>query len=1044
MSARFRIRAIVVIAALTLVLLASWLFVLARIPVSPASLTAQAGTETGAEVHGFVTAETSLPNASGISTPRAIHVPNIRVFLRNVDSGETTAAVLTNIHGQYILNSPRAGRYQICAEASGFVSRCEPGLLSLAGRGTSAVRQMHLQPISAIVGHVALENGTPCFHENSFFRSSQSTTISLEDGRGTLIAAPVLANSAGWFVLPRPAGQGSYNVRAVCGAIEVKQALALTDNSRFTSLELTLPNTAPEIVSLEPTLGGKGIRRAFPGAVLQVTATVANHSSNQLHYRWGDGTGRTFSVDAPTIRWQLAKVPTTNFLFLEVSDSKGGFANSQLAIETGSTDATFAGKISASNRGRLRDVLVNVNGHVVTATRGGDFFASVPQSDRYVVNVKHPGYALVSQVFYASTGGLALRLEQSHRTTCNPGRTCVARAGAEEPSSGVRIDANTLVDSEGNPATSAVNVYVHNFDMTQPNPIPGDFAALDRAGNPTTLQSYGAVEVDIRDSAGVRYNLARGAEAEISIQVPDSAAGSAPASVPLFVYDERTGYWKETGQANLVAGRYQAKVHHFSVFDAAITLTHSACIRMTVGDKPTAKPPRFAPLLPFNMVAKIPTSTGTIVKSFPVTETLNGLFRLPPKTQVTIELHPNSAPDSILGTLKVNSGAAIPDSFNGFPPIPYTACNAMVTLAAPLPVNPIPYLTFFQGAGTDAEAINYYNTIAGVSISRPNATTAPSCTNTNLPCTGAKCILSGWQTANGFDGTEPAVAYYYNAGDLGLGREMHCRPNGADVACYVTNYGSPGGNPDAAINSAIKHENPVATVAMEFSATGGSTGVKFYIYNHAAGDHLCTNAVLDSQGPKFTPQLCIQCHGGSYSTTTHTASGASFLPFDVFSFDFSPPMVSLADEQDQFRQLNALVKSTNPNTSDPNDPIRNLIDGLYPCGVNTPGCQALNTYVPPPPMPGWTGHTALYQTIPRVYCRTCHVAQFSSIDWTQFSDFGSTFASDIQSRVCTSGSHVMPEAEVPFKKFWFSTSPYGPAYLADPSLGLNFAGGCPR
>jgi hypothetical protein len=368
MSARFRIRAVVAIATLTLVMLAFWLFLLAGIPVSHSSLTAQAGAETGAEVHGFVTTETSLPTASGISTSRSIHLPDIRVYLRNVDSGEMTAAVLTNIHGQYILNSPRAGRYQICAEASGFVSRCEPGLLSLAGRGTSAVRQMHIQPISAIVGHVALENGTPCFHENSFFHSSQSTTISLEDGRGTLIAGPVLANSAGWFVLPRPAGVGAYSVRAVCGPTEVKQALAFTDNSGFSSLDLTLRNAAPEIVALEPSMGGKGIRRAFPGAVLQVTATVANHSANQLHYRWGDGAGRIFSVDAPTIRWQLAKVPTTNFLFLEVSDSKGGFANSQLAIETGSTDTTSAGKIFASNRARLRDVLVNVNGHVGTSS----------------------------------------------------------------------------------------------------------------------------------------------------------------------------------------------------------------------------------------------------------------------------------------------------------------------------------------------------------------------------------------------------------------------------------------------------------------------------------------------------------------------------------------------------------------------------------------------------------------------------------------------------------------------------------------------------
>jgi len=317
-------------------------------------------------------------------------------------------------------------------------------------------------------------------------------------------------------------------------------------------------------------------------------------------------------------------------------------------------------------------------------------------------------------------------------------------------------------------------------------------------------------------------------------------------------------------------------------------------------------------------------------------------------------------------------------------------------------------------------------------------------------CSGQKCTLTGWQAANGFDGTEPAVAYYYNAGDLGLGREMHCRQNGADAACYVTNYGPgfpPAADPIRALTDATNHDSPIATVAMEYGPTADSTGVKFYVYLHSAGDILVPQAVLDSQGPKNVPQLCIACHGGFYDPTAHKVTNASFLPFDVFSFGFLPGILSLADEQEQFRLLNSIVLSTNPNASNTNNPIGNLINGWYPCGVQTIGCAAVNTYVPPPPSPGWTGHNALYVTIPRVYCRTCHVAQGAGLDWTQYTNFNNP--AFLQPNLCNNPSGTnnrnMPHAEVPFNKFWFSTDPYGPQYLADPTTGVGFTGdSCPR
>src|SRR6185369_3479324 len=40
----------------------------------------------------------------------------------------------------------------------------------------------------------------------------------------------------------------------------------------------------------------------------------------------------------------------------------------------------------------------------------------------------------------------------------------------------------------------------------------------------------------------------------------------------------------------------------------------------------------------------------------------------------------------------------------------------------------------------------------------------------------------------GGTGSGEIIAKYYNRGDLGIGRNMHCRDTGSEVACFVKNY----------------------------------------------------------------------------------------------------------------------------------------------------------------------------------------------------------------------------------------------------------------
>lgn len=207
--------------------------------------------------------------------------------------------------------------------------------------------------------------------------------------------------------------------------------------------------------------------------------------------------------------------------------------------------------------------------------------------------------------------------------------------------------------------------------------------------------------------------------------------------------------------------------------------------------------------------------------------------------------------------------------------------------------------------------------------------------------------------------------------------------------------------------------------------------VRFFVYNGAGV--LQTKAALDTEGEKDVPGVCLSCHGGSYDARTHTVSGASFLPFNLKMFKYSDaPGLSRAAQEESFRRLNAMVKSTRPTGF---DPISDFIDGMYPSSVNTPGAVSRDDYVPT----GWTENPELYLNVIRPYCTTCHLSLGSSrdLDFTSLSQVLAKKANgSLQPSLC--GSRSMPHSEVTFKHFWTANNGLWPAYVERPSvLGLT-------
>lgn len=302
----------------------------------------------------------------------------------------------------------------------------------------------------------------------------------------------------------------------------------------------------------------------------------------------------------------------------------------------------------------------------------------------------------------------------------------------------------------------------------------------------------------------------------------------------------------------------------------------------------------------------------------------------------------------------------------------------------------------------------------------------------------------------------PAIqATYFNQGDLGVGREMHCVRNECtkETACYVKNYGNPDGTPifgrmDKASESLLANK-PFATVAMVergAMATGADNKVFFAVYDNQklAQPQNPDSALLRLDAPldnkaynKSIPGNCLVCHGiGSrYTPSSKTAfdarvTGAYFLPFDLQSFDFfststSNPL-SRTMQEAAFKGLNRLVYFTDLYF---NLDARELIEGWYG-GAYWPLNTFMANFVPS----GWRNPSSatddakrkqLYLNVVARSCRTCHITHVDNDDpsvpspltfgsFQQLSDLAAVAYTDI----CV--THAMPNAEQALKQFWAS------------------------
>ena len=650
----------------------------------------------------------------------------------------------------------------------------------------------------------------------------------------------------------------------------------------------------------------------------------------------------------------------------------------------------------------------------------------------------------------------------------------------------LEIPANALENPTTKLApTGNVEVALSTINLNVGNQMPGDYSATDQGGNPKSMESYGAGSVEIR-SGNQRFNLKAGMEATMKIPVDATQlAGGAipPPTIPFLYYDENTGVWTQDGVATLTgtgaSAMYVKKIKHFSTMNADILKSGQSCVAVEVD-------PAAGFILPFNVEVTLPPSVVNPnviqVRTLTVDSTKsNVIYNLPNNTNIVLTpiisgVRPDGSSGNVpAGVFVVNTGGPQISSSN-LPPAnpdgtyyaesggtPTGPCGSRVTLTT-LSTPPLSGgQEFLQGFHLQASNFTELAPAVAANVEQGAIDYYAQADPRSL-----RASFNLFKSKNKFGQPLGATevewdAQYANSGDLGFGRDMHCRRNVADdgafdVACYVTNFGQPpifeADQVDA--DHALAGLNPDATVAMEFSRVENAAGdpsefpdnnraVKFYVYvtNDPNGPTV-KKADLDGFGPRPVPQLCVICHGGQVASEpadpadpTGPTKGAftsrndimsmtaNFLPFDLHFYNF-PAAKSKAAQQTNFKNLNRdIVREVAVGNGAQGTAIVELIDTINPAAAATQQEDAVIT--------NWDGalpasdNHKFYRDVFARSCRTCHVAQpFSAPPFTNKVDFQNDIGA-VQFRVCN--QKIMPHAKRTNDIFWTSLNPNMPGFL---------------
>jgi len=200
---------------------------------------------------------------------------------------------------------------------------------------------------------------------------------------------------------------------------------------------------------------------------------------------------------------------------------------------TGASVAAGSSAAVTDNNGQftLKDIQLDKDAGFVKVTKAGHFTGS----RTFLVNGNTTNNVKIKMIPKTVSGTIA----------SSSGGTVDVTGGAKvnfTPGSFINASSNTVYSGDA----SVAGYYLDVADTTNfIEYMPGDLRGISTANKAGILKSFGMLSVEMNDAGGQKLQLAAGETATITIPIPSTLQAAAPATIPLWYFDETKGIWKE-------------------------------------------------------------------------------------------------------------------------------------------------------------------------------------------------------------------------------------------------------------------------------------------------------------------------------------------------------------------------------------------------------------------------------------------------------------------------------------------------------------------
>ncbi len=255
------------------------------------------------------------------------------------------------------------------------------------------------------------------------------------------------------------------------------------------------------------------------------------------------------------------------------------------------TITSIAGRITNTDNEPVMGATVKAGTTTATTNINGEFTlqnANVNDKAAYIT-VHKDGYFTGSRTFIAKANTQHyIEIELLEKTQAGTVSAVSGGTAALSNGASVTLPANGVVKQSDNSIYSGnVNIAIAFIDPSSEKlhrQMPGDLRGIDANNNQQGLISYGMVAVELTADNGEKLQIATGKKATVKFPLPASMQASAPATIPLWSFDETKGLWKEEGAATKSGNGYTGEVSHFSWWNCDVPIP-TATVSATFKDQ---------------------------------------------------------------------------------------------------------------------------------------------------------------------------------------------------------------------------------------------------------------------------------------------------------------------------------------------------------------------------------------------------------------------------------------------------------------------------